>query len=199
MPPLGHPTLYGYRMQFRALAKNTLGSRMLRRFREMRWKDQLLANDNGTNEKHSKYRALFRHFPDYRGGMSLLSRRLASTMDPASILRRRNGNYRLLHDRLSAYRGYYSIFPAIEQGTCPLFLPIRILRREELHSSLSRQEIETFIFGNNAHPRMNKDRYPEANALRNEILCLPVHQYLNESQLVRLVEVTGPLLEKYAI
>jgi perosamine synthetase len=198
MPPRGRPGLYGYRLQLRALIKNALGPPVVRRFQAMRLKDRTLSNNPGAVIKHAEYRPRLRHRHDYRGGMSMLSRRLASTMDPAMILRRRTDNWRFLHERLSAFNGYSNMFHDLQKGACPLFFPIRVSQREMLVSRLGKQNIETFTFGRYAHPRMNKALYPEAAVLRRQILCLPMHQYMNELQLARLVEVAGPLLEEHA-
>jgi len=199
MPPRGRPSPYGYLLQLRALAKNGLGPRVTRQFLAMRSRGRTLINDPGAGKKASANRPRLRGRHDYRGGMSMLSRRLASTMDPAVILRRRNDNWRFLHDRLSAFKGYSNLFPVLQEGACPLFLPIRVFRREMLLSRLSEYNIETFVFGKYAHPRMKEALYPEAGVLREEILCLPMHQYMDELQLAHLVEVAGPLLEKHAI
>lgn len=187
-PPRGHPTFYGYRLQLREYAKAALGPRLKQRVSAMRSKI----------EKNPENHPNLRRSHDYRGGMSILSRRLASTMDPALIIRRRTDNWRFLHDRLSTFKGYSNVF-LLHEGACPLFFPIRVSRRDRLRSELKALNIETRIFGSHAHPRMDTTLYPEAARAREEILCLPIHQYMKNSDLSRLVEAIGPLLDKYSV
>lgn len=199
VPARGRPTLYGYRLQLRSLAKNALGPSIARRLQRRQAEELTSPEESYAPEDGPGNHPLLQHPHDYRGGMSMLSRRLASTMDPALILRRRKDNWQFLHGRLSACKGYRNMFPVVQDGACPLYLPIRVSRREVLSSALGEKGIETFVFGRYPHPRMIRALYPEARALREEILCLPLHQYMSEPQLEFLVQVAGPLLEKHAI
>jgi dTDP-4-amino-4,6-dideoxygalactose transaminase len=89
------------------------------------------------------------------------------------------------------------VFPVLYEGVCPLYLPIWVSSRELLIEKLNAHNIESFVFGKYPHPRMNPYAFPEAASMRDLILCLPLHQYMDESQLNRLVDVLGPLLKHH--
>ena len=66
--------------------------------------------------------------------------------------------------------------------------------RTEIVLRLQGAGVEAFIFGMFHHPAMGQDEIPGARALREEILCLPVHQDLGDAELDRLAAVLAPLL-----
>jgi dTDP-4-amino-4,6-dideoxygalactose transaminase len=43
--------------------------------------------------------------------------------------------------------------------------------------------VETFVFGAYSHPRFDPAAFPETARLRDEILCLPIHDQLGPAQL----------------
>lgn len=136
---------------------------------------------------------------DYRGGMSLLSKRLASTMDPALIVRARRENWQYLQEHLAPLAGYRNVFSVLEEGVCPLYFPILTSRREELQNILLSKNIESFIFGRYPHPLLDENSFPEVRALREGILCLPLDQYIERSDLKRLVDAVASFLGKHEL
>jgi dTDP-4-amino-4,6-dideoxygalactose transaminase len=193
-PPEGAPSLYGYKIQARALLKNALGVRLTRWYRRLRpgvWESRPIRRAESHGPSHHPIAAR-RH--NYRRRMSALSRRLASTMDPDQIVQKRRDNWRSLHNRLILLPGYCTVFDVLQEGVCPLYLPLWVSKRETLSSKLMSCGIETFVFGRFAHPLMNKALFPQAEAMRRHILGFPLHQYMNEAQLTRLIEAVGPLL-----
>lgn len=131
----------------------------------------------------------------YGRGISRLSLMLINRLDPAGVFERRRLNYLRLDAMLCDSAGYRPVLPDLPAETCPLYLPIFVRRRAELLVSLQAHAVETFIFGMFHHPAMEAGRFPESRPLREEILCLPVHQNLGEAELRRMAALLRPLLK----
>lgn len=131
----------------------------------------------------------------YGRGISRLSLMLIRRLDSVGVLESRRLNYLRLDSLLRDSAGYRPVLPELEAETCPLYLPIFVRHRAEILLSLQAHSIETFIFGMFHHPTMEASQFPESRPLRDEILCLPVHQNLNEDDLRRMAVLLRPLLE----
>lgn len=131
----------------------------------------------------------------YGRGISRLSLTLINRLDPAGVFERRRLNYLRLDALLRDSAGYRPALPELPAETCPLYLPIFVRRRAEILVSLQAHAVETFIFGMFHHPAMEASRFPESRPLREEILCLPVHQNLEEDDLRRMAALLRPLLK----
>jgi perosamine synthetase len=196
-PPPGRPSFHGYLIQLRALFKKMLGPEVSRKYQGIRRPDQNPSLDSSLDIEPSSARPQIIRPHDYRRGMSMLSQRLASTMNPTSIIQKRRKNWQYLEAQFSQFQGFHKVFKNLEEGVCPLYLPLWVSRRDMLYSKLSQQNIETFVFGRFGHPQMNRALFPETDVMRNQILCLPIHQYLRESELAHIVAVLGPLLDEH--
>ncbi len=131
----------------------------------------------------------------YGRGISRLSLMLIRRLNPETMLASRRRNYLRLHSLLRGSAGYRPVLPELQSETCPLYLPIFVRHRAEILVGLQAHSVETFIFGMFHHPAMDDDRFPESRRLREDILCLPVHQNLDEDDLRRLATLLRPLLE----
>jgi dTDP-4-amino-4,6-dideoxygalactose transaminase len=131
----------------------------------------------------------------YGRGISRLSLALIGRLDPRRVLESRRRNYTRLDSLLRGAAGYRPVLPELPGETCPLYLPIFVRRRAEVLLSLQARSVETFIFGMFHHPAMDAARFPESRRLREEILCLPVHQNLCDDDLIRMAALLRPLLE----
>lgn len=135
----------------------------------------------------------------YGRGISRLSQALVQRLDSAVVLERRRQNYLQLDSLLNGATGYRPVLSELPVETCPLYLPIFVHHRTEILVRLQAALVETFIFGMFNHPAMNIDLFPESRCLREEILCLPVHQNLDERDLKRMALLLCPLLEADAM
>jgi dTDP-4-amino-4,6-dideoxygalactose transaminase len=130
----------------------------------------------------------------YGRGISLLSLALIRRMDAVLIRERRRKNYIALDAMLRGIPAYEPVYEGLPDDTCPLYLPIYVPRRTEVLLRLQKAAIQPFIFGMFSHPAMNSRRFPECERFREKILCLPIHQDLNERELKRIAaELTGAL------
>lgn len=138
----------------------------------------------------SARRRIFETTWTYGQGMSRLSLALIERLDPGAIAGRRRENY----DRLAALvseRGVEPVVPKLPAGACPLYLPVLVKDRREVLVRLQRAGVGTFVFGMFAHPAMDVAGFPEAAALRDDVLCLPIHHDLDARDLGRVAELLG--------
>jgi dTDP-4-amino-4,6-dideoxygalactose transaminase len=131
----------------------------------------------------------------YGRGISKLSLAVIQRMDTGMVVERRRRNYLELDSMLRDVPNYRPVLSALPAETCPLYLPIFVRRRTEVLVRLQAALVETFIFGMFSHPAMDTERFPDSHVFRNEILCLPVHQDLDEIDLRRMASALRPLLE----
>jgi perosamine synthetase len=131
----------------------------------------------------------------YGRGISRLSLAVIQRLDAGMVVERRRWNYIQLDSMLRDVLNYRPVLSALPAETCPLYLPIFVRHRTEMLVRLQASLVETFIFGMFNHPAMDTERFPDSRVLREEILCLPVHQDLEESDLRRMASALRPLLE----
>jgi dTDP-4-amino-4,6-dideoxygalactose transaminase len=130
----------------------------------------------------------------YGRGLSRLSQALVKSLDPEAVRARRRSNYLGLASRLRAAPGFRPVFDGLPAGVCPLYLPVFVRHRTEILLRLQAAGVETFLFGLFHHPALDPGCFPEAGLLREEILCLPIHQDLGETDLDRMAALLEPLL-----
>jgi perosamine synthetase len=121
--------------------------------------------------------------PSYNAPMLSLSRTVAAAADPESIIRVRRRNYTALHQLLEQVAGYQPLWPALPEGTCPLFLPVWTSDRRAIMRQLAAAGVESFRFGASSSCRLggseDESEFSGITRLRDSILCLPIHQDLN--------------------
>ena len=132
----------------------------------------------------------------YGRGLSRLSHALLRRLDPVAVRERRRRNYLGLAARLGALPGFHPVMTGLPPGVCPLHLPVFVRDRAEVLVRLQAAGVETFVFGMFHHPALEPAGFPEARVLREEILCLPIHQDLDEADLDRLAALLEPLLAR---
>lgn len=129
--------------------------------------------------------------------MTGILQRVVAAADPAAIVERRRTNWQALHARLAGSPGYCPVFETLPEGICPLCLVIRASQRNTLDAALNEKGIYSYPWGNFYHPSLNPSEFPDMARMRDEILCLPVHQQLTAEQIERIAATARPLLAKY--
>ncbi len=155
------------------LGRRTAGPMLTRLYRAARYgPESRLGKEMRLNTVIAEERS-------YGQGISRLSRRIASQADPLQIVESRRSNW----SALTAQAQAPTVFPCLGEGTCPLFLPIWVENRANVIATLADSGVETFIFGEFAHPLLPLHEYPETKRMRDNILCLPLHQRLRPADL----------------
>ena len=190
-PPSGKFSLemsFGYP---RSAARAALGPHIAGLYRRLRRR--------GSDERHQLdvSDANFGSTQLYNFGMSILSRRVAATAEPAQVLETRRRNYIKLDQALIGSSGYRKVFEHLPKGACPLFLPIWVAERETLRWALRSQRVETFRFGAAPHPRLDGELRLEAAQMRDNILCLPVHDQIADGDVEKMSRILRPLLASH--
>jgi dTDP-4-amino-4,6-dideoxygalactose transaminase len=111
------------------------------------------------------------------------------TSDYNRIAEKRIANYLYLKKGIEDIGQLEILFPNIEMGTVPMNLPVIINngKREELYFYLMDIEIPTIALYYRLIPQINKDQYPVSIFLSKNILNLPIHQDIEESDLDTLI------------
>jgi perosamine synthetase len=135
----------------------------------------------------------------YNYGFSPFSRQVAASVNAAAIVEKRRRNYLALDEALSGSPSYLKVFNRLPPDTCPLFLPLWVARRDEFMAELRAERIETFRFGATPHPKLDFELRSETTPLRENIICLPVHDQIMVSDVERIAMIVKPLLLRHAL
>jgi perosamine synthetase len=115
--------------------------------------------------------------------ISSFSKKIADSIDDKKLVAKRRENYLYLSEQLKEQNAIKMLFSQLEEGVCPLFLPVVINNRFNVKEKLARNGIHTFIFGEILHRTLEKGFDPTAEKFALHILCLPIHQDLNKQHL----------------
>lgn len=127
-------------------------------------------------------------------GISSFSLRVLDRIDWTRVAARRQSNYRFLAQRLKGLDSCRVILPDLPHHTCPLYLPILVRSRPiDVYHYLARKRIYADVFWEQEHPAVDWSRFPEARALKRQVLALPVHQDVDEEQLQHLAAALSAL------
>jgi dTDP-4-amino-4,6-dideoxygalactose transaminase len=119
----------------------------------------------------------------YNRGISCLSKSVFQRSPEERVYSRRRDNYLQLLICLEDVDEIDVAFPELDEGVCPLFLPIVVDSRSDLERHLSSNRIDTFVFGRTPHPTLDGQQFTEATHLANNVLGLPIHQDLHEDDM----------------
>lgn len=114
------------------------------------------------------------------------AKRIVNNIDFKEIVKKRIINYNYLLELLKDIREVKGVFNSIPIGICPCFYPIMVSNRDKIQKELLTLGVETFIFGKDLHPILNKDEYKDACYLSDNVLALPIHQDLGEKEIIYL-------------
>jgi dTDP-4-amino-4,6-dideoxygalactose transaminase len=185
--PRGRRSAAPYKRCLKTIGRGLAGDRLTALYRRLRW---------GPPADPAELPP-----PDLSAGsesgarMSWLSQRLASAVDPATVIQNRRRNWTELASRLSGWR---PVFGELGEGVCPLAFPIRVRDRRGLLRELLARGIEPYVFGAYPHPRMEEALARDSRPLRDEILCLPLHQEMTSAGIERLCAEMSAL-RKFAL
>ena len=113
-------------------------------------------------------------------GASKLVEHLLPRFDDEMVVVRRRRNFQRL---AAALDGVLEVIGSpLPPGTCPLFLPVRIVDRDkrEVMQKLHDLGIDAIDFWGTGDAACSDEEFPEVAALRRQILELPCHQSLDD-------------------
>jgi dTDP-4-amino-4,6-dideoxygalactose transaminase len=107
--------------------------------------------------------------------ISRLTAGLLRAVDPQMVNARRRENYTILRKAIADVPGVRPLFDALPPGACPLTMPVRVDDRHFWRRELARRRIATIPWWSGYHRALPWDDFPEACALKDTIVGLPVH------------------------
>ncbi len=119
--------------------------------------------------------------------MSPYSAALLNRIDAGGIAARRRHNYTALAAGLLDVPGVRLLRPELPDRTCPLFLPVEVENRVQVFRHLVRHRIYPGVWWDERHPAVDWNEFPEAAALKERVLALPVHQDIDDEQVAHVV------------
>jgi dTDP-4-amino-4,6-dideoxygalactose transaminase len=126
--------------------------------------------------------------------MSCLSRRIAGSVDPDEVRRRRRQNYRRLIDALPPAHGLRPLLPDLPEGACPVVCPLVGNDRDQLYRYLRARRIAAIPFWAGGHEAVDWSEHPAAARWKQSVVALPVHQMLED----RHIDCMADCLRRYA-
>jgi perosamine synthetase len=121
--------------------------------------------------------------------------------DPQEIGRRRRLNYVYLRQRLTGTPGLSFLWKELllPDGICPLGLPVLVHDKPRWWRDLNAAGVAVSPWWEGYHRGVDWSQFPEARALKNHLLLLPVHQYLSLSHMDYVANVIRLLAARHAV
>lgn len=109
-------------------------------------------------------------------GCSPLVSKICQRLDLEMVVVRRRRNFRRLAEQLD---GLVEVVGApLAPGVCPLFVPVRVPNKQELHRRLQARGVGSVDFWG-----LGETPFPEIEELRRQVLELPCHQSLDDEDI----------------
>jgi perosamine synthetase len=125
----------------------------------------------------------------YEHDISALSVPLIGKESYQNIIARRRDNYTVLDGLIKKAGMSESLMCQLQEGCCPLCLPISVHRRDKVVTAMQSMGVEPFVFGRSAHPLLERQAFPDAVYLADSVIGLPVQQQLNAKDMEVIIDV----------
>jgi len=118
--------------------------------------------------------------------------------DVHDVVRRRRENFVRLRQSLAGVRGINMLWeePSLAEGICPLGLPILVEDRARWCAELNASGVVVSRWWEGYNRGLDWSEFPEARALKNRLVLLPVHQGLGSSQMDYIGDVARSLADR---
>jgi dTDP-4-amino-4,6-dideoxygalactose transaminase len=128
--------------------------------------------------------------------MSGLTARALARVDVASSIQAHLVNYACLQDALKGVPGIAPLFPHLDPHTVPLGMPVLVVggRRNGLARALQAEGIAATPWWAGYNRRLDFAHQPEACALKDSVLFLPVRPPLDPAAMDRIASRTAAIL-----
>ena len=129
-------------------------------------------------------------------GMTAPARRVCRKTDLTDVVRRRRRNHTDLRQRLLSRFGIESPFPDPPEGVCSWAYPVLFAGRKNIHQALRSMGIPAFTWGGVIHPSLPRGEFPDAELLYENLVLLPIHQDIGESDMDSMMDSIARALER---
>jgi perosamine synthetase len=130
---------------------------------------------------------------DSNKNISSFTRQLTKTFEPHEIREKRRRNYRMLSAMLELYPGGTPLYKELPDHVCPLYFPIIVRKRDEVHSKLNNLGIDARAWWKGYHRDLPWKDFPEACFLKDNLLALPINQHLSETDIAYIADTVANL------
>jgi dTDP-4-amino-4,6-dideoxygalactose transaminase len=115
--------------------------------------------------------------------MSSLSQALLKCIDHDEVIRKRRKNFLHILNNLPRNSSMTPLFDVLPEGICPLYFPLVTPQRDRIYEFMRAQRIAVFRYWVWKHPLIDEEIDSDAEFLRKQLLCLPLHQDLDEDDI----------------
>ena len=120
--------------------------------------------------------------------MSALSRHLLDRMDVEGVIRTRRRNFQYLLEGLASGVEPRPLYQMLPEGVCPLGFPVLAEDRDELARRLIEHGVYPPVHWK-LPPAVRRDEFPEAWAVSDHILTIPIDQRYDLDDMARVLDL----------
>lgn len=162
-------------------------------------KEQPETDDEGKS--HPDMPGYYYFAPDLTNRrISGLTTRALSSVDIVTAIADRRRNYLRMLERLDSSAGLQPLFPVLPADATPLSMPIRVRKyqRNALVNSLKAAGIPATAWWSGYNRFIDFTDVPDSCALKDSVLSLPMHQYLDLSAINHITDRVNTLARQKA-
>lgn len=115
--------------------------------------------------------------------LSRISIGILNSTDINMVFEKRRSNYSKLYNGICDLKNVKPMLGPLPDGVCPLLLPITVLDTRYWIDELNKCAIKSTTWWEGFHRKLNWQNFPEAKYLKQNLVVLPVHQYLNDEDI----------------
>lgn len=125
--------------------------------------------------------------------MSTLTARQIASFDVGAAIALRRRNYSLYQAELAHLPGLRLLFPNLPPEVCPLLCPVIVPNRDALAAALVQHGIAATPWWSGYHRKLDFTGQTSAHFLKDHVLALPCHQYLEAGAIAHICQVLRDL------
>ncbi|MEW2915559.1 DegT/DnrJ/EryC1/StrS family aminotransferase [Ruegeria sp. ANG10] len=129
-----------------------------------------------------------------RRRISAVASRQLRSVSVSDAISARRANWHRYHRCLDNLQGVELLTPELAPGTCPLVMPLVVNGRDRVARELQARGIGATPWWAGFHRNLDWTGQDEAMALKNNVLSLPLHQYLSEDHIDHIVSALEDVL-----
>jgi len=124
----------------------------------------------------------------FRRRMSKLTLSILNTLDIKAVIKARRHNYLILLESITTSTSIQPLFNGLPAGVCPIMLPLLVKDRHTMITWLKSHGVPAYPWWSGYHQDLDWSQFPDARYLKDHVLCLPVHQNLNDEHLNYMIK-----------
>ncbi|MBL4806174.1 MAG: DegT/DnrJ/EryC1/StrS family aminotransferase [Rhodobacteraceae bacterium] len=124
-----------------------------------------------------------------------LTKRLLFTYNPLDMVEIRRRNFNLVLKGIKDIEAATPLFQSLPEGVCPLSFPILVSNQQSICNALNDARIDATPWWSGYHSGVDWSDQDAASFLKDNLISLPIHQYLKPEQINYMVETLKNLLQ----